>query len=169
MLVCLDEPVKRSSRNFWMKLKRAHFVTAAASQTAARSSKRVHYKNVFWLLKNCFVYLRRDIVHWIKLASCSIKSLATFFANSCFLTKKTCLFILVTRLPRLHLCFTFCLMFNSTEPWRIWRVHWLSGMPSQTIGGNTFGIKIQSKPSLDLLKLVCCKKQQKSAWPVPGL
>ena len=112
MLVCLDEPVKRSSRNFWMKLKRAHFVTAAAaaaaaSQTAARSSKRVHYKNVFWLLKNCFVYLRRDIVHWIKLASCSIKSLATFFANSCFLTKKTCLFILVTRLPRLHLCFIF--------------------------------------------------------------
>ena len=97
---------QRSSRNFWMKLKRAHFVTAAASQTAARSSKRVHYKNVFWLLKNCFVYLRRDIVHWIKLASCSIKSLATFFANSCFLTKKTCLFILVTRLPRLHLCFT---------------------------------------------------------------
>ena len=79
---------QRSSRNFWMKLKRAHFVTAAASQTAARSSKRVHYKNVFWLLKNCFVYLRRDIVHWIKLASCSIKSLATFFANSCFLTKK---------------------------------------------------------------------------------
>ena len=97
---------QRSSRNFWMKLKRAHFVTAAASQTAARSSKRVHYKNVFWLLKNCFVYLRRDIVHWIKLASCSIKSLATFFANSCFLTKKTCLFILVTRLPRLYLCFT---------------------------------------------------------------
>ena len=110
-----------------MKLKRAHFATAMHQASSQRALVESITKRLFWLLKikNCFVYLRQYCMHrrLAALSSSGHQILGDIFAYSCFLTKKTCLFILGRLLqgcfPNSLCCLTSCLIFNSREPLRI--------------------------------------------------